>query len=109
MLLFVSNQIHAAITCGISTSSHSNLNSIYKSGESIIYYSSNPINTDYISDQSDINNNYDYVENVAIQANTTTEALMSLGFIHPLNSVRYAGAAEYIDIHLTALSGNGVA
>ncbi|MBP2544890.1 hypothetical protein [Acinetobacter guillouiae] len=111
LLAFMSNQIYAAVTCGTSTSTLPNLNSIYKSGEFRIFYSSNSSNADYIPNQTDLNNNGipDYVENVAIQANATTEALTSLGFVHPLNSDRYAGAAEYIDIHLTALSGNGIA
>ncbi|USA54229.1 hypothetical protein NDN13_03265 [Acinetobacter sp. C32I] len=111
ILLFMSNQIHAAVTCGTSASTLPNLNSVYKSGEFRIFYSSNPANADYIPDQSDANNNSipDYVENVAIQATTTTEALTSLGFTHPLNSDRYTGAAKFIDIHLTALTGNGVA
>ncbi|MCH7313158.1 hypothetical protein [Acinetobacter sp. ANC 3882] len=111
LLLLISNHIYAAVTCGTSSSILPNLNSVYKSGEFRVFYSSDPSNTDYIPDQTDINHNNipDYVENVAIQASATTEALSSLGFIHPLSSDRYAGAAKYIDIHLTALSGNGVA
>ncbi|WP_288500345.1 hypothetical protein [uncultured Acinetobacter sp.] len=111
MLLFVSNQIQAAVTCGTSSSTLPNLNNVYKSGEFRIFYSSNSSNVDYIPDQTDANNNNipDYVENVAIQAVATTEALTSLGFIHPLNSERYAGSAKFIDIHLTALNGNGIA
>jgi hypothetical protein len=111
VLAFMSNHIYAAVTCGTSTSTLPTLNSVYKSGEFRIFYSSNPSNADYIPNQTDLNNNGipDYVENVAIQANATTEALTSLRFVHPLNSERYAGAAKFIDIHLTALTGNGVA
>lgn len=92
-------EVQAASNCGTSTSTLPTLDSVYKSGKFRIYYSTNPNNTDYIPDQTDINNNSipDYVENVAIQATATTEALSLLGFVHPLDSERYKNVAHYIE------------
>ncbi|MFV5550216.1 hypothetical protein VXQ35_16760 [Acinetobacter oleivorans] len=77
----------------------------YKSGKIRVIYSLNEI------DQTDINKNNipDYVENIAIQANTTIEALDYLGFVNPLNSPRYKSEVNYIDIHLVNISYNGIA
>lgn len=110
-LIAVCFQAHGAVTCGNSTSTLPSLDSVYKLGEFRVYYSNNPNNADYIPVQTDVNNNQvpDYVENIAIQAKATTDALSALGFIHPLNSDRYNGAAEFIDIHLLTMNGNGLA
>lgn len=77
----------------------------YKSGKIRVIYSLNEI------DQTDINkNNFpDYVENIAIQANTTIDALDYLGFVNPLNSPRYKSEVNCIDIHVVSMSYNGIA
>ncbi|WP_353171109.1 hypothetical protein [Acinetobacter rudis] len=110
-LVFVAGSVNAAAPCLSSTSTLPSVDSVYKSGKFRIYYNSNPENENYLSDRTDLNNNGipDYVENMAIQANATTEALTYLGFTHPLDSNRYRGVAQYIDIHLIKLNGNGVA
>lgn len=110
-LVFIAGSVNAAAPCLSSTSTLPSVDSVYKSGKFRIYYNSNPENENYLSDRTDLNNNGipDYVENMAIQANATTEALTYLGFTHPLDSNRYRGVAQYIDIHLIKLNGNGVA
>ncbi|VAX45792.1 Uncharacterised protein [Acinetobacter calcoaceticus] len=77
----------------------------YKSGKIRVVYSLNEI------EQTDINKNNipDYIENIAIQANATIDALDYLGFINPLNSPRYKSEVRYIDIHVVSLSYNGIA
>ncbi|MEB3863141.1 basic secretory family protein [Acinetobacter sp. IK31] len=77
----------------------------YKSGKIRVVYSLNEI------EQTDINKNNipDYIENIAIQANATIDALDYLGFINPLNSPRYKSEVRYIDIHVVGLSYNGIA
>lgn len=102
---------YAASGCSKPNSTLPSLDSVYKSGIFRIYYSSNPNNNEYITDQTDINGNNipDYVENIAIQGNATIEALTYLGFTNPLESDRYKNVAHYIDIHLLTISGNGVA
>lgn len=111
LLMAACFQAHGAVTCGTPASTLPTLDSVYKLGEFRVYYSNNSSNVDYIPVQTDVNNNNipDYVENIAIQAKATTDAFTALGFIHPLNSDRYNGAAEFIDIHLLTMTGNGVA
>jgi len=77
----------------------------YKSGKIRVIYSPNEI------DLTDINKNNipDYVENIAIQANATIDALDYLGFVNPLNSPRYKSKVSYIDIHVVNISYNGIA
>ncbi|MDF2418091.1 hypothetical protein GWP85_11315 [Acinetobacter beijerinckii] len=77
----------------------------YKSGKIRVIYSPNDI------DLTDINKNNipDYVENIAIQANATIDALDYLGFVNPLNSPRYKSKVSYIDIHVVNISYNGIA
>jgi len=77
----------------------------YKSGKIRVIYSLNEI------EQTDINKNNipDYVENIAIQANATVDALDYLGFVNPLNSPRYKSEVNYIDIHVVSISYNGIA
>jgi hypothetical protein len=77
----------------------------YKSGKIRVVYSLNEI------EQTDINKNNipDYIENIAIQANATIDALDYLGFINPLNSPRYKSEVRYIDIHVVSISYNGIA
>lgn len=101
----------ASDICNNSTALLGNIESVYKSGKFRIYYSKNPSSPDYLTDMTDQNSNNipDYVENIAIQANATTDALTYLGFTHPLESERYKGVAEYIDIHVNLSSGNGLA
>jgi hypothetical protein len=72
---------------------------------------SNPASSDYLENRVDLNNNSipDYIENIAIQADTTLKAFTYLGFISPLESDRYKNVAEYIDIHVNLSSGNGLA
>lgn len=110
-LALVFGDANAAAPCITSTNSLPGLDSVYKLGKFRIYYNSNPLNENFIPDQADLNNNNipDYVENIAIQANATTDALSALGFTHPLESDRFKGVAEFIDIHVVTLNGNGVA
>lgn len=109
--MILGSSAYAASTCNTPTTTLPSLDSVYKSGKFRIYYSTNPNNVDYIPDQTDVNANGipDYVENLAIQANATTDALTYLGFTHPLESDRYKNVAHYIDIHLLAIDGNGIA
>ena len=104
-------QVSAASICNTPKSTLSALDRVYKSNQFRIYYSSQVDNEHYIPDQTDLNHNQipDYVENIAIQANATTDALTVLGFKHPLQSARYKNVAHYIDIHVLKMSGNGVA
>ncbi|WP_353172486.1 hypothetical protein [Acinetobacter rudis] len=110
-LFCIAGYVNAAAPCLTSTSTLPSVDSVYKSGKFRIYYNSNPANENYLVDRTDLNSNGipDYVENMAIQANATTEALTHLGFTHPLESNRYKGVAQYIDIHLIKQTGNGVA
>ncbi|NUF24698.1 hypothetical protein HUN23_18250, partial [Acinetobacter oleivorans] len=77
----------------------------YKSAKVRVIYSLNEI------EQTDINKNNipDYIENIAIQANATIDALDYLGFVNPLNSPRYKSQVNYIDIHVVSISYNGIA
>ncbi|WP_224972684.1 basic secretory family protein [Acinetobacter oleivorans] len=77
----------------------------YKSGKIRVIYSLNEI------EQTDNNKNNipDYVENIAIQANATIDALDYLGFVNPLNSSRYKSEVNYIDIHVVSIRYNGIA
>ncbi|GAA5010865.1 hypothetical protein GCM10023206_18830 [Acinetobacter puyangensis] len=88
-----------------------NLNVVYLNNKIRVYYSNDLNNIDFIVDRVDINRNNipDYVENIAIQANATLDVLNHLGFINPLESQRYKGVAQFIDIHLISVKGNGVA
>lgn len=51
----------------------------------------------------------DYVENIAIQANTIRQAWTVLGYQDPLKSPRYQHRAQYIDIQIQRLNGLGIA
>jgi len=77
----------------------------YKSGKIRVVYTLNEI------EQTDANKNSipDYVENIAIQANATIDALDYLGFVNPLNSPRYNSEVNYIDIHVVSINYNGIA
>lgn len=74
-----------------------------------IFYTNNPNSDHALLDPKDINRNKvpDYIENIAIQATTTIEALNHLGFVHPLKSKRYIGDAAYIDIYVKSIDKNG--
>lgn len=110
LLLILCAKTSATAPCITSQHTLPTLDSVYSAGKFRIYYSANPQNADFIADQTDLNHNHipDYVENIAIQANATSDALTQLGFVHPLQSPRYQGSATFIDIHVTALKGNGV-
>ncbi|MDP9804830.1 hypothetical protein [Acinetobacter calcoaceticus] len=77
----------------------------YKSGKIRVVYTLNEI------EQTDANKNNipDYVENIAIQAKATIDALDYLGFVNPLNSPRYNSEVNYIDIHVVSINYNGIA
>lgn len=102
---------HGTTPCSTITNAIPELDKVYKSGKFRFYYTSDTKNLDYIPDQTDINKNNipDYVENMAIQANATADALNLLGLTNPLDSDRFKGSVDYIDFHISALSGNGVA
>lgn len=103
--------VHATDVCSNSSATLPSLDSVYKMGKFRVYYSSNPASSDYLENRVDLNNNSipDYIENIAIQADTTLKAFTYLGFISPLESDRYKNVAEYIDIHVNLSSGNGLA
>lgn len=111
VFLIFSAQASAADNCRVSQQVLSSLDSRYVSGKFRIFYSTQVQSPDFIADQTDLNQNHipDYVENIAIQANASSDALTQLGFMHPLQSPRYQHAAEFIDIHVTAIKGNGLA
>ncbi|EPF75627.1 hypothetical protein [Acinetobacter rudis] len=100
----------AASVCNIDKKNYNSLEKVYKLGKIRVFYSTNPTSVDKLPHQTDLNNNSipDYVEDVALQAKTAGEALNYLGFTDPLESKRYKGVAEYIDINLVSESG-GVA
>ena len=110
-ILFTPTLAFSVEVCRVTNDSFPTLDSVYKSGKFRVYYSTNATNADYIQDQTDVNNNQipDYVENVAIQANATADAFTYMGYKHPLESDRYNGAVDFIDIHIKAIKGNGVA
>ncbi|TCM59599.1 hypothetical protein EC844_1416 [Acinetobacter calcoaceticus] len=87
----------------------SSLDSVHESGTFRVFYSMNPNSPDYLVNSKDMNKNDipDIVEDILIQANTTSDALRYLGFIHPLESNRYKSKAKFIDIHLITMQGNG--
>lgn len=87
------------------------LDAVYQSDEFRVYYSVDPKSPDYLKNQVDLNENGipDIVENVVIQASSTSESLRHLGFKHPLESDRYKNKAKFIDIHLISMNGNGSA
>lgn len=87
------------------------LDQVYTSGQFRILYSTRAGSPHAIPSHKDSNKNKipDYVENVAIQANATTEAFGYLGYIHPLQNQRYKDQAHYIDIHIKGMDRNGLA
>lgn len=87
------------------------INAMYVYKEFRILYSNLKNSPHFIPDQTDLNKNKvpDYVENIAIQASATTQALTALGFMHPLQSPRYKDQAKSIDITIKAIPGNGLA
>lgn len=87
------------------------LDRVYQSGDFRVYYSNNSESPDYLINRKDLNQNHvpDIVEDIAIQAVSTIDALTHLGFIHPLKSQRYINKAKFIDIHLIHMKGNGSA
>lgn len=109
--LFFCLQACASSECIKNKKTFPSLDTVYKSGEFRIYYSMDSESFDYLSNQTDLNMNGvpDIIENIAIQANSTTEALDQLGYIHPLKSDRYINKAKFIDIHLIKMKGNGIA
>lgn len=110
LLLSCSTIGSAASICSTDSSTYSNLEYIYKAGKIRVFYSTNPSSPDNLPIKTDINNNSipDYVENVALQANTAADVFTHIGFVHPLESTRYKNVVNYIDIHLVNQDG-GVA
>lgn len=110
-LLFISSQLNASVNCQFNINPLSNFDSVHKHGIFRVYYAMNPNNINYIYDQTDINNNNipDYVENILIQADAIINFLTELGFTHPLESYRYKGSVEFIDIHVLSIDRNGIA
>ncbi|MCR4532673.1 peptidase MA family protein [Acinetobacter venetianus] len=51
----------------------------------------------------------DYIENIAIQANSIRQAWTLLGYQDPLKSPRYKERVQYIDIQIQQLNGLGLA
>lgn len=87
------------------------INQVYQSGDFRFFYSDQPKSKHFIPDQTDANKNKipDYIENMAIQANTTAAALKQLGFKAPLETERYKNNAKTIDFVVQAMKSNGVA
>ncbi|MDC4985776.1 hypothetical protein OHW15_07285 [Acinetobacter baumannii] len=110
LTIFLSSKA-LATPCHSSNIGFSDLESVFQIKKIRVFYSNNPLSKNFVVDRTDYNNNGipDYVENIAIQANTTIDALTQLGFLNPLFSQRYIGQADYIDIHLVHLNGNGIA
>lgn len=78
----------------------SNLRIFYtKSGENALQF---------LVDQNN-NNVPDYIENIAIQADSIRQAWILLGYQDPLKSSRYNERAKYIDIQIQQLNGLGLA
>jgi len=110
LVIFLSSKA-LATPCHSSNISFSDLESVFQDKKIRVFYSNNSLSKNFLIDRTDYNNNRipDYVENVAIQANATIDALTQLEFLNPLLSQRYVGQADYIDIHLVSLKGNGIA
>lgn len=109
-LFTISTASFSASVCTNDTNPYNNLERLYKAGKTRVFYSTNPASPDNIPIKTDVNKNSipDYVENVALQANTAAEVFSHVGFIHPLESKRYKNVVSYVDIHLVNQSG-GVA
>lgn len=93
-------------------SAFAELDQVYVSGIFRFFYTNNPESIHCIADQTDAsqNNVPDYVENLAIQARATADALSYLGFTHPLENQRYKGKISFIDCNIRNMGkGNGVA
>lgn len=73
-----------------------------------IFYTDNGLNAISSIRDENRNNVPDYIENIAIQANSVRRAWNHLGYQDPLNSPRYKDI-EYIDIHVRKLNGLGLA
>lgn len=103
---------YGASTCTTSNETYiKSLDKRYTSEGLRIFYTTNSKSPDAVADLTDRNRNEvpDYIENIAIQFNTSRKALNHLGFQDPLLSPRYKGVAKFIDIHVMKLAGNGLA
>jgi hypothetical protein len=91
------------------------LENVYISGDIRVFYTTTApaSGLDHrLPTQSQVDNNAngipDYVENIATQANSARRAYNLLGFRDPLLSPKFR-AAEYIDINILNMAGNGLA
>ncbi|WOE40494.1 hypothetical protein [Acinetobacter chinensis] len=86
-------------------------NKVYQLDEFRVYYSDLESSTQKLPQTADINNNKipDYVENIAIQAQSARDMFKLAGFRSPLDSPRYKNSAESIAIFLQKTKGNGLA
>lgn len=111
-LVFSSASVFAASECATSKATYiKSLDKKYTSEGLRIFYTTDSQSPNAVADLTDKNNNNvpDYIENIAIQFNTSRKALNHLGFQDPLESPRYKGLAKSIDIHVMKLNGNGLA
>ena len=88
----------------------SEFNKVYQVDEFKIYYSDLANSRNKLPNMQDLNSNNipDYVENIAIQAQSSRDIFKYAGFISPLDKPRYTNAKS-IGIFLKTMDGNGVA
>lgn len=111
-LSFASVSSFAASVCLTSNATYiKSLDKRFTSEGFRIFYTTNSNSAHAVADLTDKNKNGipDYIENIAIQFNTSRKALNKLGFQDPLLSPRYKGVAKFIDIHIMKIDGNGIA
>nr|WP_282463927.1 peptidase MA family protein [Acinetobacter pittii] len=107
----VSTYIHAKTDCYSSSPPVvKQLDQVYYGMNNLrIFYTTSGDNALIFQQDKNLNHIPDYVENIAIQANTTRKAWSVLGYQDPLNSPRYKNNVQYIDIQIQKLDGLGLA
>ncbi|MFW1737133.1 peptidase MA family protein [Acinetobacter sp. ULE_I001] len=103
--------ISAKADCGASRPSVvSQLDNVYYGNKNLrIFYTISGENALEFPEDQNKNNVPDYIENIAIQANSIRKAWTLLGYQDPLKSPRYKERVRYIDIQIQKLNGLGLA
>ncbi|WP_345892628.1 peptidase MA family protein [Acinetobacter pittii] len=106
-----STYIHAKTDCYSSSPPVvKQLDQVYYSMNNLrIFYTTSGDNALTFQQDKNLNHIPDYVENIAIQANSIRKAWSVLGYQDPLNSPRYKNDVKYIDIQIQKLNGLGLA
>ncbi|WP_224964722.1 gluzincin family metallopeptidase [Acinetobacter guillouiae] len=109
--LYFSIYAHAKTDCPSSSPAVvGQLNQVYYGNKNLrIFYTTSGENALIFQLDKNKNSIPDYIENIAIQANTIRQAWASLGYQDPLNAPRYKNSVKYIDIQIQKLNGLGLA